>query len=491
MKFLLRVFVLLFLWPAANAFAGAVEVNCSVKAGGVVWGSPGACYADIQSVATNTCGLQPDQNVTVSQQEEQHFEDASALYWRYTWTYSRPNCGVVERVGKSCKPGYFYDYSLHDCVKGDPPQENPCPPTGPSIDGGAVAYEGRGSVSGTSGSLCFGGCEVSFREETQMGLCITIGSQGGKKGCTLETVSRLDRTGNKCEGGGAVERTFLPTINTLTTESGESFSLTPNPPTNCVTGNGKSICVETDPDKDCGTVNGEEICVPKPQRNNANSTKPDKVCIDFEGKAYCASREKSPATDSPPAPAGSPTAQVTAAKPGENGTNGNATGTTINVYNGTSSGSSSGGSGGGSGSGGTSGGPTPEEGGNCGGTGQPVCKVKIDETGVPSAPSAISTAARDAAIDAIGATAVTELNKPTPIEGSAFTSLRELLPTFSTGQCRSISSGVIWAGKSFTFPGVKGCEAFETLKVWEGYFLILYTIYACMLRAISGTKPRE
>jgi len=413
-----------------------------------------------------------------------------------------------------CDAGYVLSANRTNCIAPPSPPPNPCPPTGPSIGGGEVAYEGRGSVSGDQGALCFGGCEVSFREQTQMGLCITINSQNNKKGCTLETVSRLDRTGAACTGGGSVERNFLPTINVIATEGGDSFSVSPTPPTNCVTGSGRTICVETDTDKDCGTVNGQEICVPKPQRNNPNSTKPDQVCVDVEGKAHCMSRGSSPTTSSPPAPGGAPAAQITAARPGEGGNIGTATGTTVNVYNGSSagsssssggsgSGSSSGGSGsggssgssgagsGGSGSGGTSGGPDPEEGGTCGGTGQPVCRVRIDETGVPSTPGAISTEGRDAALDGIGTMAATKLNEPTPIEGTAFENIRRLLPTFSTGQCQSFTSGAIWAGKSFTFPGVKGCEAFEKLKVWEGYFLILYTIYACMLRAISGSKPKD
>lgn len=370
---------------------------------------------------------------------------------------------------------------------------DPCPVT---PEGDPPDYVGGGTVAGVSGPLCYDGCIVTPVEDLQIGLCITIDSQAGKKGCKAESAVSLKRAGGACPADSTARRDFIGTLHSITDETGNTYSLDPDEPSNCATGNGKTICLETDPDKDCGTVNGETVCVPKSQRNNKDAVKPDKVCTDVDGKAHCISRTKTTEPDKPPAPAEPAAGKITKGEPGSTVTGGEANGTTINVYNSPSqsgSGSSSGGSGSGgsSGTSGSSGTGTETGTGSCGGSGQPSCAVRIDETGTPSTASAFSTESYSTATTGAATSIESKMAETDPLSGwGGLSSVMGIIPVLPYGECQSITFEV-WGGRSVTFPGQRACVGLEKLKTYEAYFLSVVTIFSCvlvMLRARAGDK---
>lgn len=368
---------------------------------------------------------------------------------------------------------------------------DPCPVT--SVDS-PPDFVGNGTVSGTTGPLCYGGCVVTPSADVEVGLCITINSQDNKKGCKPDTVVALKRSGGACPADSTQRRDFIGTLHSVTDESGNTYTFDPQEPTNCVSGNGKNICLETDPDKDCGTVNGETVCVPKSQRNNKEATKPDKVCTDVDGKAYCISRDKANEPDKPPAPSEPAAGKITKGEPGSKISEGEANGTTINVYNSPSqSGSSSGGSGSGgsSGTSGSSGTGTETGTGSCGGSGQPSCAVRIDETGTPSTASAFSTESYSTATTGASTSIENKMAETDPLSGwGGLSSVMGIIPVLPYGECQSITFEV-WGGRSVTFPGQRACVGLEKLKTYEAYFLYVVTIFSCvlvMLRARAGNK---
>jgi len=125
-----------------------------------------------------------------------------------------------------------------------------------------------------------------------------------------------------------------------------------------------------------------------------------------------------------------------------------------------------------------------EEGGEpCGAPGQPVCAVKVDETGTPDLPADTLGAASDGfQTDALGK--IQDLQTGPPELEGAGSDLVSMIPQWG-GSCTSLTIAN-FRGSDVTFPGARGCTIIDKIKAILAYLLAAVTAFYCIRRFLEA-----